>query len=114
MFIIEKSLRSDKKNLLNLHSIFSVVLAFTGFLFMFEAVHSNVFMLSVLFPTNVIEVSCDPSMVLMIVDSRYQVIIGAGNAFLLTSHQTSISLFSLIVSGLSLGIKETLRTSTKK
>lgn len=100
--------------MLNLHSTFSVVLAFTVFLFMFEAVHSNVFMLSVLFPTKVIEVSCDPSMAVMIVESRYQVIRGAGNAFLLTSHRTSINLCSLIVSGLSLGIKETLSTSTKK
>lgn len=99
--------------MLNSHSTFSVVLAFTV-LFMFEAVHSNVFMLSVLFPTKVIEVSCDPSMAVMIVESRYQVIRGAGNAFLLTSHTTSINLCSLIVSGLSLGIKETLWTSTKK
>lgn len=99
--------------MLNLHSTFSVVLAFTV-LFMFEAVHSNVFMLSVLFPTKVIDVSCDPSMAVMIVESRYQVIRGSGNAFLLTSHRTSINLCSFIVSGLSLGIKETLWTSTKK
>lgn len=81
---------------------------------MLEALHCNVFLLSVLFPTNVIEVSCDPSMIAMLVDPRYQVMTGAGNALLLTLHWTSISLQSLIVSGLSLGTKETLWTSTKK
>lgn len=79
-----------------------------GGVLLFEALHSKDFLLSVLFPVIVMEVVPVPAMNVMSVDPRYQVIFGAGTAFLLTTHRTSIWVLSLMVSGLSLGLMETL------
>lgn len=79
-----------------------------GGVLLFEALHSKDFLLSVLFPVIVMEVVSVPAMNVMSVDPRYQVIFIAGTAFLLTTHRTSIWVLSLMVSGLSLGLMETL------
>lgn len=91
-----------------LHSTLSVVLTVFGGVLLFEALHSKDFLFSVLFPVIVMEVVSVPAMNVMSVDPRYQVIFGAGTAFLLTTHRTSIWVLSLMVSGLSLGLMETL------
>lgn len=91
-----------------LHSTLSVVLAVFGGVLLFEALHSKDFVLYALFPVTVMEVVSVPAMNIMSVDPRYQVIFGAGSAFLLTTQRTSIWVLSLMVSGLSLGRMETL------
>lgn len=58
------------------------------------------------------EVVSVPAMLVMSVGPRYQVMAGTGTALLFTTHRTSLWVPSLIASGLSLGIKETLWTST--
>lgn len=75
---------------------------------LFVALHSNVIVLSVFCAIMIIEVVFCPALLVMSVDPRYQVMFGAGSAFLLTTHRTSLSEPSLIVKGLSLGMKETL------
>lgn len=95
-----------------LHSTLSVVLTVFGGLLLFVAVHCNVFMLSILFPIIMMDVVFVSALLVMSVDPRYQVRIGAGTAFLLTTHWITFWMPSLIVSGLSLGVKETLLTST--
>lgn len=96
-----------------LHSILSVVLAVIwGLMLLLEALHCNIFVLFNLSPVITIYVLLIPAMVVMSVDSRYQLIVGAGTALLLTAHRTSFVLFSLIVNGLADGIKDTLWTST--
>lgn len=87
-------------------------LLFFGGLLLFIALHCNVFMLSVLVPVRVMEVVSVPATYVMFVDPRYQVMVGAGTALLFTTHRTSLWVPSLIASGLSLGIKETLWTLT--
>lgn len=73
----------------HLHSTLSVVFAiFDGFL-LFVAVHVNNFVLYVLFPVRVMKVVFAPAMLVMSVDSRYQLMVGAGIALLLTTHRTS-------------------------
>lgn len=95
-------------HLFYLHSTLSVVLAVFGGVLLFEALHSKDFLLSVLFPVKVMEVVSVPAMNVMSVDPRYQVISGAGTALLLTTQRTSMWVLSLMVSGLSLGLMETL------
>lgn len=95
-----------------LHSILSVVLAVLIVLLLFVAVHFNtleVFLLSPLKFTVEENVNVE---LLMFVESMYQVMLGAGVALLFTSQRTTWFNFSLIISGLSLGIKDTLWTST--
>lgn len=104
MQIIRKSLY--------LHSTLSVVLAVFGGVLLFVALHCKVFVLSALFPVIVMEVVSVPAMYVMFVDPRYQVMVGGGNALLLTTQRTFLWLSFLIVHGLSFGFKETLRTST--
>lgn len=88
-----------------LHSTLSVVLTVFGGVLLFEALHSKDLVLSVLFPVIVMEVVSVPA---TNVDARYQVIFGAGTALLLTTQRTSMWVLSLMVSGLSLGLMETL------
>lgn len=75
---------------LNLHSTFSVVLADFDGLLLFVALHCNVFMLSILFPVRVMDVVSVPALLVMSVDPKYQVMIGAGTALLLTKHRNSL------------------------
>lgn len=82
--------------------------AVIGGLLLFEAVHSKVLPLSFLLPVIVIEVVFVSILVVMSVDTRYQVMVGLGTALLLTTQLNSFRMPSLIVSGLSLGVKDTL------
>lgn len=96
---------------INLHSTLSVVLAFFGCLLLFVALHSKVFVLSVLFPVILMKVVFVRSMLEIALDPNNHVILGAGNALLLTSQMTIFGFPSLKINGLSLGISETLWTS---
>lgn len=98
------------RNSLNLQSTWSTVLAVFGGLLLFVALHCNNFVLSVLLPVRVMAVVSFRAMLVMFVGPRYQLI--TGTALLFTTHRTSLWVPSLIASGLSLGIKETLWTST--
>lgn len=82
--------------------------AVIGGLLLFEAVHSKVLPLSFLLPVIVIEAVFVSILMVMSVDTRYQVMVGIGTALLLNTQFNFSKLPSLIVSGLSLGIKETL------
>lgn len=86
----------------------SDVLAVFGGLLLFEALHSKVLPLSFLLPVILIEDVFVSILVAMSVNTRYQVMVGLGTALLLTTHWNSFRKPSLIVSGLPLGIKETL------
>lgn len=66
-----------------------VLAAFGGKLLLFVALHCNVLLLFVLFPVRVIKVVFVTAMLVMFADSRYQVMVGAGAALLLTTHLTS-------------------------
>lgn len=68
----------------------SVVLAFFVDLSLLVALHSNVFVLYVLFPVIMMEVVSAPAMIVMSVDPTYQVMVGSGTALLLISHLTSL------------------------
>lgn len=92
------------------YSTLIVVLAVFGRL-LFEALHSKILPLSVLFPEIFMYVAAVPARLVMSLDPRCQVIFGAGTALLLTKQRTSIWELSLMVSGLSLGLMETLYTS---
>lgn len=83
-----------------------------GCLLLFVALHCNVLLLSVLFPVIMMDVVFFPALLVMSVDPRCQVMVGAGTAFLLTTHWITFWISSLIVSGLSSGIKDTFLTST--
>lgn len=96
----------------NLHSTLSVVVAFCGGLLLFVALHSKVFVLSVLFPVILMKVVFVRSMLEIAIDPSNHVMFGAGSALLLTSHSTIVGSPSLKINGLSLGISETLWTST--
>lgn len=96
---------------INLHSTLSVVLAFFGGLLLFVAIHSNVFVLSVLFPVILMKVVFVRSMLGISVVPSNHVMLGAGIASLLTSHLTTIGFPSLRINGLRLGINETSLTS---
>lgn len=90
-----------------LHSMFSVVFADFSVLLSFEALHSNVFLLSSLFPIILYLLVLVTNL-----ESRYQAIAGSGNASLFALHWTSLWIPSLIVNGLALGIKVTFLTPT--
>lgn len=79
---------------------------------LFVALHSSVFVLSVLFPDTVIEVVYFLAMLVMFEDSIYHVMVEAGTAPLLTTHRTSFWVPSFIVNKLTFGINKTLWTST--
>ena len=81
-------------------------------LLLFVALHSNVLLLCSRFPVMMIEDTWVPAISEMTVDPRYQVMVGAGTALLLTTHRTIFWTPSANVRGLSLGIKDTLCTST--
>lgn len=66
-----------------------MVLAVFGGLLLFVALHCNVFLLSIFSPIKVMEVVSVPALLVISTDSRYQVIVGAGAALLLTSHWTT-------------------------
>lgn len=87
------------------------MLAVFGGLLLFVALHCNISVLSFLFPVKVMEVLFFPTIYVMFVDPRYQVMIGSGTALMLTTHWTSLCFPSLTINGLSLGINETLWTS---
>lgn len=95
-----------------LHSILSVVLAVLIVLLLFVALHFNTLEVYLLSPVKfTVEENVNVEL-LMFVESMYQVMLGAGVALLFTSQRTTWFIFSLIISGLSLGIKDTLWTST--
>lgn len=90
-----------------LHSMFSFVFADFSVLLLFEALHSSVFLLSSLFPVLLY------TLVFVInLESRYHAIVGSGNASVFATHSTWNEIPSLIVNGLSLGIKVTFLTPT--
>lgn len=66
-----------------------VFAVFGGLLLLFVALHCNVLLLFVLFPVRVMKVVFVTAMLVMFTDSRYQVMVGAGAALLLTTHLTS-------------------------
>lgn len=66
-----------------------MVLAVFGGLLLFVALHCNVFLLSIFSPVKVMDVVFVPALLVISADSRYQVIVGAGAALLLTSHWTT-------------------------
>ena len=102
-------LRFDKGNL---HSTLRFVSTFFGGLLLFVALHFNVLLLSCRFPVMMIELVLLFVVPVMSVDPRYQVMVGAGMALLLTTHWTFILVPSTDVRGLAVGIKDTLCTST--
>lgn len=77
-------------------------------LLLFVALHSMVWPLSILFPVRVMWVVFIPALLVMSLEPRYQVMVGAGNASLLTTHWITFWMPSLIVSWFLLGIKEKL------
>lgn len=79
-----------------------------GGLLLFVALHSKVLPLSILFPVRVMWVVFIPALLVMSLEPRYQVMVGAGNASLLTTHWITFWMPSLIVSWFLFGIKETL------
>ena len=99
----------DKRNL---HSTLRVVAPVFDGLLLYVAWHANVLLLCSRFPLMMIEETSVPAIFVMFVDPRYQVMIGAGTALLLTTHRTIFWKPSTNVRGLSLGIKDTLCTST--
>lgn len=100
-------MRGDKKGYWYIHSTLSVVLAVFEEL-LFVALHSNLFVLSVLFPVILMDDAYVNAVLAMFMDPRYQRIVGAGTAFVLTTHSNSICALSLMVSGLSFGLMEIL------
>lgn len=88
------------------------MLAVFGSLLLFEALHSKVLPLSVLFPVIMIRVESVPALLVISVDPRCHVIFGEGSALLLTTQRTSILILSPMVSGLTFGLMEMLETST--
>lgn len=96
-----------------LHSILSVAFAVFGGLLLFAALHCNIFPLSSLFPVIIMELVFVIAMLVIFVDPRYHVIDGEGSALALTTQKTCFVLPSCIFSGLSLGLRETLWTSTE-
>ena len=99
----------DKRNL---HSTLRVVAPVFDGLLLFVALHANVLLLYSRFPLMMIEEALLPAIFVMSVYPRYQVMVGAGTALLLTTHRTIFWTPSANVRGLSLGIKDTLCTST--
>ena len=99
----------DKRNL---HSTLRVVAPVFDGLLLFVALHSNVLLLCSRFPVMMIEDTWVPAISEMTVNPRYQVMVGAGTALLLTTQWIIYCPLSANVSGLSLGIKDTLCTST--
>ena len=83
-----------------------------GGLALFDARHASVFALSDRFPVMVMEALSISAILVMFIDPRYQLMVGAGTAFLLTTHRTNLWVPSVTVMGSSLGIKDTLYTST--
>ena len=81
-------------------------------LLLFVALHANVLLLYSRFPVMMIEEALLPAIFVMFVYPRYQVMVGAGTALLLTTHRAIFWTPSANVRGLSLGIKDTLCTST--
>ena len=81
-------------------------------LLLFFALHANVLLLCSRFPLIMIEETSVPSIFVISVDRRYQVMVGAGTALLLTTHLIIYCPPTTNVRGLSLGIKDTLCTST--
>lgn len=95
------------RGIMYLHSMFSFVFADFSVLLSFEALHSNVFLLSSLFPIILYSLVFVTNL-----ESRYQAIAGSGNASLFALHWTLIWIPSLVVNGLALGIKVTFLTPT--
>lgn len=79
--------------------------AILGCLILFEALHCNIFVLSVLFPVIMMVDASEPALLVMSIDPRNQVMFGAGEAFLLTTQVTGIAVPSIIFIVLLLGIK---------
>ena len=96
----------------NLHSTLRVVTTVIGGLLLFVTLHCNVRLLSSRFPVMVIELVLLLVVPVISLDPRYQVMVGAGTALLLTTHRISIQVPSTNVRGLAVGIKDTLCTST--
>ena len=90
--------------LIFLHCTLSTVELDFGGLLLFEALHSNVLVLSTFFLLQCIlmEAASVQRLLVMSLEPKYQVKVAAGTAFL----------FTIYVSGLSLGIMDTLWTST--
>ena len=86
-FIINGSFFShfDKKKL---HSTLRFVAPVFDGLLLFVALHSNVLLLCSRFTVMMIENALLPAIFVMSVDPRYQVMVGAGTALLLTTHRT--------------------------
>ena len=95
-----------------LHSTFSIVELDFGALLLFEALHCSSLALSTFFPVILIKAASVPTLLVMSSEPKYQVKVAAGTAFLFTTHLISRVTPSIIVSGLSLGIMDTLWTST--
>ena len=109
-FIINGSFFSFDKR--NLHSTLRVVAPVFDGLLLFVALHSNVLLLCSRFTVMMIEEALLPAIFVMSVDPMYQVMVGAGTALLLIIHRSIYCAPSANVRGLSLGIKDTLCTST--
>ena len=95
-----------------LHSTLSIVVSVIGGRLLFVALHSSIFLSSDLFPVKSMEVVLLLALLVMSVDPRYQAMVGAGKALLLHTHLISIWVSILIVRVRSLGIRDTLSTST--
>lgn len=94
-----------------LHSTVSVLLAvFGSLLLLFEALHSKVLPLSVLFPVIPMEIVLVPFILLF----KYQVITGGGAAFWFTLHVNSVVLPSIIENEPELDCRDILWTATVK
>lgn len=98
--------------LIFLHSTLSIVELDFGGLLLFEALHSNVLVLSTFFPVILMEAASVPTLLVMYLEPKYQVKVAVGTAFLFTMHLISRVMPSINVSGLLLGIMDTLWTST--
>ena len=90
----------------------SLVVAVFGGLPLFVTLHCKTFPLSILSPVIVMDDALLTDKLVMSVDRRYQVMVGIGNAFPLNTQPICLSVSSDNVRGLSLGIKDTLYTST--
>ena len=90
----------------------SLVVAVFGGLPLFATLHCNTFPLSILFPVIVMNDALLTDKLVTFVDPRNHVVVGIGNALLLNTQPISRLASSANVRGLSLGIKETLFTST--
>lgn len=92
-----------------LHSTVSVSLAVFGSL-LFEALHSKVLPLYVLFPVILMEIVFVPITLLF----KYQVINGGGAAFWFTLHVNVVVIPSIIENDLELDCRDILWTATVK